>query len=242
MIKIQDVASITYADSSFAPSNRLTDTPSFQAFLLYLYTGSIDFAPFGSEANRKTRASEIVSLTPDRVPRPSPKSIYRLADKVLSLTFHCTAFPLHHGWTVRFSDTQVCRLQKDQRRARTMRCRPRDLQQIYLPVCPSSARYSCRIISKQPRSYPEILKMHVENLASVLTRIDSEGVQDQLNERLKAFAEGEIDYASEAFSSLWRILTHGDRGGGDGRDETTEVYRDIARFSFFLRRMILMSA
>jgi len=55
--------------------------------------------------------------------------------------------------------------------------------------------------------------MHVENLASVLTKVDSGKLKDQLNERLRAFVEGEIDHASEAFSSLWRTLTDG--GGGE---------------------------
>lgn len=54
----------------------------FQAFLLYLYTNSIEFAPYGSEDNRKSRSAEIVSVSEDSIPRPSPKSIYRLADKV----------------------------------------------------------------------------------------------------------------------------------------------------------------
>ena len=50
---------------------------------MYLYTDMIEFAPFGSEENRKSRSAEIVNLSDDKVPRPSPKSIYRLADKVL---------------------------------------------------------------------------------------------------------------------------------------------------------------
>ena len=58
------------------------DFHSFQAFLLYLYTNSIEFAPYGSEDNRKSRSAEIVSVSEDSIPRPSPKSIYRLADKV----------------------------------------------------------------------------------------------------------------------------------------------------------------
>ena len=64
--------------------------------------------------------------------------------------------------------------------------------------------------------------MHVENLASALTEADSGELQDQLNERLQAFVEGEIGHASDAFSSLWRILTHS--GGG-------ETSRDIRRNS-----------
>ena len=53
---------------------------------MYLYTGVIEFAPFGSEENRKSRGAEIVDPSDDKVPRPSPKSIYRLADKVCSLS------------------------------------------------------------------------------------------------------------------------------------------------------------
>ena len=49
---------------------------------MYLYTGDIKFAPYGSKENRKSRSAEIVSLSEDSIPRPSPKSIYRLADKV----------------------------------------------------------------------------------------------------------------------------------------------------------------
>ena len=49
---------------------------------MYLYTNVIDFAPFGSEGNRRSRSTEIVTSSDDKVPRPSPKSIYRLADKV----------------------------------------------------------------------------------------------------------------------------------------------------------------
>lgn len=54
---------------------------TFQAFLMYLYTDVIEFAPFGSKENRKSRSTEIVDPSDDKIPRPSPKSIYRLADK-----------------------------------------------------------------------------------------------------------------------------------------------------------------
>lgn len=54
--------------------------------------------------------------------------------------------------------------------------------------------------------------MHVENLASILTEDTSGSVQDRLDERLQAFTEGEIDHASEAFSSLWEILLKGESG------------------------------
>jgi len=49
---------------------------------MYLYTNEIDFAPFGSKANRELRIPELVSGAADTIPRPSPKSIYRIADMV----------------------------------------------------------------------------------------------------------------------------------------------------------------
>ena len=49
---------------------------------MYLYTGSIEFAPFGSEENRRSRRADIVDPSDEKVPQSSPKSIYRLADKV----------------------------------------------------------------------------------------------------------------------------------------------------------------
>ena len=54
---------------------------------MYLYTGVVEFAPFGSEENRRSRSAEIVDHSDDTVPRPSPKSIYRLADKVREQSF-----------------------------------------------------------------------------------------------------------------------------------------------------------
>ena len=53
---------------------------------MYLYTNEIEFAPFGSKENRRSRSAEIVTPTKDQVPRPSPKSIYRLAHKVCDMS------------------------------------------------------------------------------------------------------------------------------------------------------------
>ncbi|KAF9647698.1 hypothetical protein BDM02DRAFT_3187774 [Thelephora ganbajun] len=142
----------------------------FQAFLLYLYTDDIEFASFGSKTNRKTRAAEIVSLAPNCVPRPSPKSIYRLADKYGVPALKSIAL--------------------------------REIKEA-LGQCDAIQETFGRFASH----YPEMLRMHVENLASILTKVDSGEAQGQLNERLQAFVEGEIDHTSEAFSSLWRTLT-----------------------------------
>ena len=57
----------------------------FQAMLRYLYTDEIEFAPWGSAERREARALEKISESYG-IPKPSPKSVYRLADKVAS--FH----------------------------------------------------------------------------------------------------------------------------------------------------------
>ena len=49
---------------------------------MYLYTDEVEFAPVGSKENRKSRNPESVMSHGGRVHLPSPKSIYRLADRV----------------------------------------------------------------------------------------------------------------------------------------------------------------
>lgn len=84
IIRIQDIAFITYVSSEMRPSHYLKHFGRFQALLFYPYTGSIKFAPYGSKEDRGSRSTEVVFPPNDPVPRPSPKSIYRLADKVHS--------------------------------------------------------------------------------------------------------------------------------------------------------------
>lgn len=75
---------------------------------------------------------------------------------------------------------------------------------------------------RENRSYPKILEIHVENLTSILTEVDSGEVSDQLDERVQAFGEGEIDHASDAFSSLWKALTQsgGKKAARNARSST----------------------
>ena len=80
--------------------------------------------------------------------------------------------------------------------------------------------------TEENRSYPEILQIHVENLASILTGVDSGEVQDQLDEQLQVFVEGEIGHASEAFSSLWETLAQ-----SGGKKTTHDFCSRSVRFS-----------
>ena len=49
---------------------------------MYLYTDVIEFAPFESEENRGSPGAGVVRPSDEKLIRPSPKSMYRLADKV----------------------------------------------------------------------------------------------------------------------------------------------------------------
>ena len=82
VVVIEDIAFVTYA--AFLVSDAWAEIMCvrFQALLRHLYTDEIEFAPWGSAERRKVRALEEIS-GPYGIPKPSPKSIYRLADKVI---------------------------------------------------------------------------------------------------------------------------------------------------------------
>ena len=81
VVVIKDVAFVTYVTCPLQAHALRMLCCRFQALLRYLYTDEIEFAPWGSAERRKARALETVS-EPYGIPKPSPKSIYRLAGKV----------------------------------------------------------------------------------------------------------------------------------------------------------------
>jgi len=83
VVVIEDVAFITYAGPPSSHACAKVTCNRFQAMLRYLYTDEIEFAPWGSAERREARALEKISESYG-IPRPSPKSVYRLADKVTS--------------------------------------------------------------------------------------------------------------------------------------------------------------
>ena len=83
VVVIDDVAFVTYV-GLLSPYSRTKITCNrFQAVLRYLYTDEIEFAPWGSTERRKARTLEKISESYG-IPKPSPKSVYRLANKVTS--------------------------------------------------------------------------------------------------------------------------------------------------------------
>ena len=83
VVVIEDVAFVTYVRPPSPYACTEIACTRFQAMLRYLYTDEIEFAQWGSVERRKARALEKTSESYG-IPEPSPKSVYRLADKVKS--------------------------------------------------------------------------------------------------------------------------------------------------------------
>jgi len=83
VVVIEDVAFVTYVGLLSPYARTKINCNRFQAMLRYLYTDEIEFAPWGSTERRKARALEKTSESYG-ILKPSPKSVYRLADKVTS--------------------------------------------------------------------------------------------------------------------------------------------------------------
>ena len=85
---IRDIGALTYVWYGPIHSGPCTSivNRSFEALLYFLYTGEINFAPLSSDARGKQPAQiRVGDWSTRRIPSPSAKSIYRLADKVTTL-------------------------------------------------------------------------------------------------------------------------------------------------------------
>ncbi|KAF9785420.1 hypothetical protein BJ322DRAFT_1193974 [Thelephora terrestris] len=160
VVKIPDMAFIT-----------------FQAFLMYLYTDAITFAPFGSEENRRSRNAEMGDPSDVEIPQPSPKSIYRLADKY---------------------DVPALK-----RRALD---------------CVNDQLANCDIVeesfSKFASQYDEIRNLYIERLAfDWMGDSTAEHTRARVKTKIKNFAKGDLEHATEMLSGLWEIANR-DEGVG----------------------------
>ena len=94
---IPDMGAVTYVQYGFLPVKPCSSLahPRFEALLHYLYTGEIKFAPLSSDPRQELSAeTRTGDWSAGRLPSPSAKSIYRLADKVTGPDF--TGFSLTH--------------------------------------------------------------------------------------------------------------------------------------------------
>jgi hypothetical protein len=87
---VRDTGAVTYvwwSVTSTNPHNSLADR-SFEAFLYFLFTDEINFAPLSSDPRHELPAqARVGDWSAGKPLSPSAKSIYRLADKVTVLPF-----------------------------------------------------------------------------------------------------------------------------------------------------------
>ena len=85
---IRDMGAVTCVEYSLFLTNSpiLLVDRSFEAMICFLYTGEIEFAPFTSDPRHELPAqTRTGDWSTGKLPSPSAKSIYRLADKVACL-------------------------------------------------------------------------------------------------------------------------------------------------------------
>lgn len=195
----------------------------FQALLRYLYTNEIEFAPWGSAERRKARAHGEITESYEP-PKPSPKSIYRLADKVGINPLHS-----HHALelispSVQHPQTEGARVAADSTRSLQVRYCGRGFQQVHISV-----RHSI-ILRRSGFSlhcrYPELRELELEQLAHTLLSTDSGPVLDALKDKIKVYTRGKLPHAKEILTALYGLM------------ERNEPFKKtpVLPFSFFKSR------
>jgi len=175
----------------------------FQALLRYLYTDEIEFAPWGSAERRKTRALEKVSESYG-IPKPSPKSVYRLADKVMNSHMHSLCqlgltLPL-----VRHTQVERARVTTDPTRLVRVQHHRGIVQQVHLMV-----RY---LLSLRPvrfpwiDRYPQLRELELRQLTRVLLSSDSGPTLGLLKAKIKGYAHGELPHAENILPTLYELM------------------------------------
>jgi hypothetical protein len=170
---------------------------------MYLYTDVIEFAPFGSRENRRSRSAEIVTLSDDKVPRPSPKSIYRLADKVRDGAFATFAeFPTSDKFPLQYNVPALKTLALNQIRSELEKC---DI------VEESFSRFASRRVAPTTHGGYMLTRRlrYIEIRRLCIDRLDSVWMEDSTTETTRASVDKKIDgdlgHAMEMLTALWEI-------------------------------------
>ncbi|KAF9643633.1 hypothetical protein BDM02DRAFT_1403367 [Thelephora ganbajun] len=172
VIKIPDMAFVT-----------------FQAFLVYLYMNAIEFAPSGSEENRRSRSAEIATPSDNKIPRPSPKSIYRLADKVCTRSPRLTQRSGSDKPSSQYDIPALKTLALDHIRGELGKCNI---------VEESFSRFASR--------HHEIRSLYIQQLAFVwMEDSTTETTRAGVEKKIDSFVEENLEHAGEMLFALWEI-------------------------------------
>jgi len=169
--------------------------------LRYLYTDEIEFAPWGSAERREIHAIEKISESYG-IPKPSPKSIYRLADKVTS---SCVLYQL--GLTlplVRHTRVERARVAADPTRSIQVQHHRGSIQQVHLLVrfLPSLGPVRFPRIDR----YPELRQLELRQLARALLSSDPDPTLELLKAKVKSYAHGELPHAEDILPAIYELM------------------------------------
>ena len=173
----------------------------FQALLRYLYTNEIEFAPWGSAERRKARILEETSELYG-IPKPSPKSVYRLADKVTNSDV-LSAIGLTSS-LVRHTRAERARVATDPTRPIQVQHYRGSFQQVHLLVRHPLSLRPVRF----PRiyRYPELRELKLRQLARALLSSDSCLTLGYLKAKIKSYAHGKLPHAEHVLPALYELM------------------------------------
>jgi len=169
--------------------------------LRYLYTDEIEFASWGSAERREARALEKISESYG-IPKPSPKSVYRLADKVMS-----SHLPYQLGLTlplVRHTRVERACVATDQTRSIHVQHHRGSVQQVHLLVCYPPSLEPVRF--PQIGRYPELRELELRQLARALLSPDPDPTLELLKAKVKSYAHGELSHAEDTLPALYELM------------------------------------
>ena len=197
---IEDVAFVTYVGLPSPYACIKITFNGFQAMLRYLYTEEIEFAPWDSAERREARALEKISESYG-IPKPSPKSVYRLADKVTSsyVTYQL-GITLH---LVRHTRIKRARVAEDPARSIQVQHHRGSVQQVHLLVSypPSFKPVRFPWIDR----YPELRELELRQLARVLLSSDPDYTLGLLQAKIRSYGRRELPHAEDILPALYEI-------------------------------------
>ena len=202
---IRDAGAITCVWCSLThPRNSLAHH-SFEALLFFLYTNDIRFAPFSSATRYEPARARVGDWSMAKLPSPSAKSIYRLADKVINLAF-ARLLPLSL-FLVRHSSPQRTSYDAHSQQPRRLRHCGGDILQFHLAVShPPLIRITGRD-SFLRCSFPEILSMQVSFLVQKMNEESKGGTEGTTRERLRnkiaSLSQSQLKRSTDTLAMIW---------------------------------------
>jgi len=160
------------------------------------------FASWGSTERRKARSLEKISESYG-IPKPSPKSVYRLADMVT--IFPCLYIELGLMLPlVQHPRVERARVETDPTRPIWVRYRRGVVQQVHLLVGCTLLLWQFKFLKLD--RYPDLRELELRQLARVLLSSDSGPTLGALDVKIGSYTSGELSHAEHVLPALYELM------------------------------------